>query len=390
MFVQVSSLSIALFSAIACIPIEAAVLPKRQQETQFVDTDAFAPSSTIPDSVPSTATVYVPSSLSPSSTSISGVPPSGPSGNSSPADGSDTPLPVLAPGQNPSNPASWTVYNADQVHYPFTVHVPDRVTRNLPPLDGPPPLVLSLSGSGGRGTAADAKRLSGYDGTSRMVRQYYEGNRTISHTTAAEEMLVVTPICPDEIDQANAAWDIYVFPNILAQVVAAYEVDLTRVYLTTYSMGARAAWPLLMKYPDIFAGAIISSGATFAQANQLEALLGNTIRNYYGADDENGLGNATLATQDAYESALQLGLRNSPSRAGIFNSRQLETIGPIPNANHLNMNEVPWQEQVETDGYAGALSWLMAQTKPEGAVIPTYNSSVCTTCIPTSGGPRVH
>lgn len=39
------------------------------------------------------------------------------------------------------------------------VHVPDRVTRNLPPLDGPPPLVFSLSGSGGRGTAADAKRV---------------------------------------------------------------------------------------------------------------------------------------------------------------------------------------------------------------------------------------
>ena len=30
------------------------------------------------------------------------------------------------------------------------------------------------------------------------------------------------------------------------------------------------------------------------------------------------------------------------------------------------MNEVPWQEQVETDGYMGALSWLITQTRPEG------------------------
>lgn len=67
-------------------------------------------------------------------------------------------------------------------------------------------------------------------------------------------------------------------------------------------MGTRAAWPFLMEYPDIFAGAILSSGATFAQAYQLEALLGNSIRNYYGADDENGLGNATIATQNAYVS----------------------------------------------------------------------------------------
>lgn len=36
-----------------------------------------------------------------------------------------------------------------------------------------------------------------------------------------------------------------------------------------------------MEYPDIFAGAILSSGATFAQAYQLEALLGISIRNYY-------------------------------------------------------------------------------------------------------------
>lgn len=57
-----------------------------------------------------------------------------------------------------------------------------------------------------------------------------------------------------------------------------------------------------MQYPEIFAGAILSSGATFAPVDQLEALLGNSIRNYYGADDENGLGNATLATQNAYVS----------------------------------------------------------------------------------------
>lgn len=66
------------------------------------------------------------------------------------------------------------------------------------------------------------------------------------------------------------------------------------------------------------------------------------------------------------ENALQLGLKRFPNQTNIFNTRQLETIGPIPNANHLNMNEVPWQEQVLTDGYTGALSWLITQTKPEG------------------------
>ena len=70
------------------------------------------------------------------------------------------------------------------------------------------------------------------------------------------------------------------------------------------------------------------------------------------------------------ETALQLGLSKNPKLANIYNSRQLETIGPIPGANHLNMNEVPWQEEVVTDGYAGALSWLITQSKPEGGEFP--------------------
>jgi hypothetical protein len=57
----------------------------------------------------------------------------------------------------------------------------------------------------------------------------------------------------------------------------------------------------------------------------------------------------------------------------IYNTRQLETIGPIPDANHLNMNESPWQEQVDTDGYAGLLSWLITQNKPEGGEWRVYN-----------------
>lgn len=71
-------------------------------------------------------------------------------------------------------------------------------------------------------------------------------------------------------------------------------------------MGTRAAWPFLMEYPDIFAGAILSSGATFAQAYQLEALLGIPIRNYYGADDESNLDVATINTQNEYVSTYAL------------------------------------------------------------------------------------
>ena len=64
--------------------------------------------------------------------------------------------------------------------------------------------------------------------------------------------------------------------------------------------------------------------------------------------------------------ALQSALSKNPEMANTYEIRNLKTIGPISGANHLSMNEVPWQEQVETDGYAGALSWLITQSKPEG------------------------
>lgn len=55
-----------------------------------------------------------------------------------------------------------------------------------------------------------------------------------------------------------------------------------------------------MQNPDIFAGTIISSGANFADSNDLSKLLGNSIRNYYGGDDESNLSTASNDTQVAY------------------------------------------------------------------------------------------
>ena len=197
--------------------------------------------------------------------------------------------------------------------------------------------------------------------------------------------LTVTPICPNETIQADAGWDVLVFPNIIAQVVSVYDVDLTRVgstrrsieykemlinslllqiYLSSYSMGARAAWNVLFTQPDIFAGSIISSGATYADQDTLSILLGNSIRAYYGADDEDGLSNASVATQENWAEANTAEIAQNSSL--IYKTRTLETIGPIPDADHLAMTNRPWDDDIETDGFPGALSWLLTQTKPEG------------------------
>lgn len=85
----------------------------------------------------------------------------------------------------------WIPYQTDVAYYPYVVHLPDRSTRNLPPLAGLPPLLFSLSGSGARGNASMAGVLAGYDGASRKIREYNAGNTTgLPYQLAAEEFLV--------------------------------------------------------------------------------------------------------------------------------------------------------------------------------------------------------
>jgi len=274
----------------------------------------------------------------------------------------------------------FVLYDADVVHYPFTIHLPDRTTRDLPPVLGSMPLVISLSGSGARGPASEAIKLSGYDGASRKIAEYNAGQRTLAHCQAAEEAITVVPIAPIESSQEDARWDIDVIANIIYQVDAMYDVDPTRIYLSSYSMGAGASWQLLMAYPDIFAGSVISSNPAYGSAKDMEKLLGNSTRTYYGENDHEGTEARAMQAQENWNTAYQKALADNST--SIYFNRTMETIGPIPGADHGDMSQRPWDVDVLTDGYPGALSWLFNQTRPEGAVIPTFDPSLCTTCIP--------
>ena len=72
------------------------------------------------------------------------------------------------------------------------VHLPDLSARNgtalnSTALNGTIPMVLSLSGSGARGTVDEAIKLSGYDSAGRMVHEYYQGNQSAAHAIAASQ-----------------------------------------------------------------------------------------------------------------------------------------------------------------------------------------------------------
>lgn len=72
-------------------------------------------------------------------------------------------------------------------------------------------------------------------------------------------------------------------------------------------MGTRAAWGLLMANPGIFAGAILSSGATYATQDSLADIVGIPIRNFYGSEDEDGLEATTNTTMTRYVSLCGIG-----------------------------------------------------------------------------------
>ncbi len=65
--------------------------------------------------------------------------------------------------------------------------------------------------------------------------------------------IVVSPQCPE-----GDWWDekLDVLTNLLDDIVARYDVDTDRIYLTGLSMGGYGTWALASKYPDRFAAIV--------------------------------------------------------------------------------------------------------------------------------------
>ena len=66
-------------------------------------------------------------------------------------------------------------------------------------------------------------------------------------------------------------------------ILRKYPVDLRRIYLTGYSMGAMGVWDILARYPDTFAAAMPVSGATDPATAPI--IKGIPIWTFHAADD---------------------------------------------------------------------------------------------------------
>jgi enterochelin esterase-like enzyme len=68
--------------------------------------------------------------------------------------------------------------------------------------------------------------------------------------------IVITPQCPSEYD----AWPQDLIADLIDEIIAKYDADADRIYLTGHSLGGRGVWNFAIHYPDRLAAIVPVSG----------------------------------------------------------------------------------------------------------------------------------
>jgi predicted peptidase len=101
------------------------------------------------------------------------------------------------------------------------------------------PLILFLHGAGERGDDLEKVKKHGPPKTVETRRDF--------------PFIVVSPQCPEGVWWTAKTETLI---NLLDEIVARYDVDTERVYLTGLSMGGYGSWALASEYPDRFAAVV--------------------------------------------------------------------------------------------------------------------------------------
>ena len=137
-------------------------------------------------------------------------------------------LSVIVPSMGQS--AQQKMKTTIQAEINYLMFLPKDYTKS----GKPSPMIVFLHGSGERGT--DLEKVKAW-GPPAMV----EKNPDFP-------FIVVSPQCPE-----GQWWNIFLLKGMIDDVLAKYNVDKSRVYLTGLSMGGFGTWELAMTFPDYFA-----------------------------------------------------------------------------------------------------------------------------------------
>jgi predicted peptidase len=118
----------------------------------------------------------------------------------------------------------------------------------------PVPLIIFLHGSGESGS--DLNKVKAW------------GPPAIAEKDPAFPFMVVSPQAPD-----GEWWHARLLKGMIDEVLAKYNVDRSRVYLTGLSMGGYGTWDLAINYPKYFAAiAPICGGGNTLRIRQLKGV----------------------------------------------------------------------------------------------------------------------
>ncbi len=145
------------------------------------------------------------------------------------------------------------------------------------------PLVIWLHGAGERGS----------DNFAQLAANRGALNFSDDEAQAAHPCFVLAP-------QAHeTGWDEFALANINSVVLGLIEnfnVDPSRIYVAGCSMGGRGAKSLILAYPDMIAGALVTANSSFSDDEaELRAFAAVPMWLITGADDGGGTAGETLA-----------------------------------------------------------------------------------------------
>jgi len=155
------------------------------------------------------------------------------------------------------------------------------------------PVILFLHGAGERGDNLE------------KVKKH--GPPKIVENKKDFPFIVVSPQCPEE-DWWTQKLEVLI--NLLEDIVARYDVDTERIYLTGLSMGGYGTWAMGCRYPDQFAAiAPICGGGRRFMADRLKDL---PIWAFHGAKDK------TVPLKESQEMVDAIKARGGNARLTVY------------------------------------------------------------------------
>lgn len=145
----------------------------------------------------------------------------------------------------------------DNTTIPYRIYIPS----NYDP-ENPPPVVTILHGAGERGND-NARQLLNF-----VPNIFSQDNSPYWNA------IVICPQCPGGNQWVDTSWSIGNYSTatvkqsneitavleILGEIKKEFETDTNRYYVAGLSMGGYGTWDIIMRHPDLFAGAIAMCG----------------------------------------------------------------------------------------------------------------------------------